>query len=309
MIRINLLKNLSDRRKPRNRNAGQALKIFVVGSLVCALLTGGLYAYRWVQKNTKKPAVEKQLTVKKELAPSTYSGDVVEDVVKEVNDSRQKLRESGILELPYDQMSFSEKINYEYIYTKKVCEMLSRIIPDGIGLKSLETDNFQTVYAVGIGTTKDIIEKMFTALKKENVTVLPQPYSFVKPSGKDGFRFAFSCQTRFGLNLADPSVDGSLARLPSRESIASVLKKFMLTAESNHVSITKKPVQASVEKVGNYYRYIYEWSGTSSYKDFVKFAFDLSDSGVTSALKRCNLSARTSTEIKIESQIVITARE
>ena len=93
----------------------------------------------------------------KGLAPSTYSAssaaNMVEEVVKEVNDSRLKFRESGVLDLPYDQLSFAERINYELLFPKNVCEMLSRVIPAGIGLKSLEIDNFQTVYAVGLGRT------------------------------------------------------------------------------------------------------------------------------------------------------------
>jgi hypothetical protein len=234
---------------------------------------------------------------------------VVEDVVKEVNDSRLKLRESGILDLPYDQLSFSEKVNYELFFTKNVCEMISRIIPGGIGLKSLELDNFQTVYAVGVGSTRTIIEQMLTSLRREKVTLLPPPYSFVKPAGKEGFRFAFSCKTRYGLNLTDPMIDGSLARLPALESIPDLIKKFDSIAVNNNIALTKKPVQVSVEKVGNYYRYIYQWAGTATYKDFVKFVFNISDSRIMSAFKSCSLIAQTSAVIKIESQIVVTAKD
>jgi hypothetical protein len=234
---------------------------------------------------------------------------MVEEVVKEVNDSRLKLRESGVLDLPYDQLSFSERINYELLFTKNVCEMLSRVIPAGVGLKSLEIDNFQTVYAVGIGPARNIVQDMLVSLKKEKVTVLAPPYSFIKPGWKEGFRFAFSCKTQFGLNLADPLVDGSLARLPSRAALPEVLDKFGKLAKLNHIAITKKISQTSSEKVGSYYRVVYQWSGTTSYKNFVQFVMGLYDAKLMGALKRCALTAKTSSVIAIESQLVVTAKE
>ena len=310
MIRNNLLKNAAEKRRPRKR--GSTVVLRAAGIAACAILVtlGGIGGYKWyaARRGPAKPEV-KQLPLQGP-APSSYaSANMVEEVVKEVNDSRLKLRESGVLDLPYDELSFSEKINYELLFTKNVCEMLSRIIPRGIGLKSLEMDNFQTVYAVGIGSSKGMIEEMLTSLKKEKVTVLAPPYSFVKPAGKDGFRFAFSCKTQFGLNLTDPLVDGSLARLPSRESLPEMLDALMKVARQNRVMVTKKPRQVSTEKIGNYYRFIYQWSGVSSYKDFVKFILGLYDAKVLGALKRCDLMAQSSQVVKIESQIVVTTKE
>jgi hypothetical protein len=310
MIRINLLKNSSEKPATRSLNAGKVLIVSGILVVTTACIFGALFGYRSYRAHrTAAPSVVKP-AAQKGPAPSSFSNaNMVEEVVKEVNDSRLKLRESGVLDLPYDQLSFSERINYELLFTKNACEMLSRIIPAGIGLKSLEIDNFQTVYAVGLGPTRTIIQDMLVSLKKEKVTVLPPPYSFVKPAWKDGFRFSFSCKTNFGLNLVDPLVDGSLARLPSRSALPEVMEKFAALARQNHVAVTKKVSLASSEKVGNYYRIFYQWSGASSYKDFVQFVLSLYDAKLMVALKRSTLTAKSASTVMIESQLVVTAKE
>jgi hypothetical protein len=314
MIHINLLKNSAEKRSIKTLSMG---KVFIAAGAVVitgVCIFGGMYGYRWFKAHQKIVRVASVTPMaQKGLAPSTYSAssaaNMVEEVVKEVNDSRLKFRESGVLDLPYDQLSFAERINYELLFPKNVCEMLSRVIPAGIGLKSLEIDNFQTVYAVGLGPARASIQNMLLSLKKEKVNVLAPPYSFVKPAGKEGLRFAFSCKTNFGLNLTDPIVDGSLSRLPSRGALPEVCDRFGILAKQNHITITKKIKQTSAEKVGNYYRVLYQWSGTASYKDFTQFVLGLYESKLMVALKRCALTAKTSSLIAIESQFVVTAKE
>jgi hypothetical protein len=310
MIRINLLNHTAEKHPTKGRNRG---KVFIVAAILAGVgicIWGGSIGFRSYRTHRTIAAPEVKQIAQKGLTPSTYlKANMVEEVVKEVNDSRLKLRESGVLDLPYDQLSFSERINYELLFTKNVCEMLSRIVPAGVGLKSLEIDNFQTVYAVGLGPTKDIVQDMLVSLKKEKVTVLAPPYSFIKPAWKEGFRFAFSCKTNFGLNLTDPLVDGSLARLPSREALPGILDKFAKLAKQNQVTITKKISQVSSEKVGSYYRMFYQWSGTASYKDFVQFILGLYDAKLVGAFKRCTLTAKSSSVVVIESQLVVTAKE
>jgi hypothetical protein len=311
MVRINLLKNTAVARTSH----GRLLRTVIIagGAIVCAglLAFAGMRGYAWyvVHHQIAKPVQDRQV-VKRDLAPSTYAqSNMVEEVVKEVNDSRLKLRESGVLNLPYDQLSFAEKINYEFLFAKNVCEMLARTIPNGIGLKSLDIDNFQTVYAVGLGPSKDLIHEMLILLKGEKVTVLPPPYSFVKPNGRAGLRFAFSCKTEFGLNLTDPIVDLSLGSIVSREGLPGMLASFSKIARQNRFTITKDLSLLSTDKVGNYYRSVYQWAGSCSYKDFVRFVAGLYGEKIPCAFKHCSLIAQTASTVKGEAQIVITNKD
>jgi hypothetical protein len=150
---------------------------------------------------------------------------------------------------------------------------------------------------------------MLSSLKNEKLTVLPPPYSFVKPSGREGFRFAFSCKTEFGLNLTDPMVDLSLSDVGSREAINNVLKSFSRIAKQNRIIFSKEPGLVSTDKVGNYYRSVYQWAGAGSYKDFVKLVGGMYAEKIPCAIKHCSLLAQTASKVKIESQIVVTTKD
>jgi hypothetical protein len=311
MVRINLLKYSSVAGIHGGNFPRRALIAACIAGGIGILAFAGLRGYAWLGVHREKAAPPQELrVVKPELAPSTYTNtNMVEEVVKEVNDSRLKLRETGMLGLPYEQLSFAEKINYEFLFAKNVCEMLSRTIPAGIGLKSLEVDNFQTVYAAGLGPSKDLVQEMLASLKNEKLTVLPPPYSFIKPNGHEGFRFAFSCKTEFGLNLTDPVVDLALAAVGPRESLSGVLKSFSRIAKQSRIAINKGPDLLASDKVGNYFRGVYQWSGVGSYKDFVKLVGAMYSEKLPCAIKHCSLTAQTASKVKIESQIVVTTKD
>jgi hypothetical protein len=306
MIRINLLKEPSakHRKKPVNLTP-----VFIVAGavIVAGAAAGAVWKFRSAlfAKPQKTEAVT--YAVKKESAPSTYSQQyIVEDVVKEVSDANQKLTKSGMLTLPYAELSFAEKINYEILFAKNVSDLLGRAVPGGIGLRSLEADNFQTLYAVGLGPSKDLIQAMVTTLKNERVEILPPPYSFIKPNDGKSFKFAFSCRLEFGLNLTDAVIDAPFA---SKQDLPSIISAFEKAAHENGISVTGRPRQVSSEKVGGYYRNNYQWSGSGSYKNFAKLVMQLYRANTKCAFKRISLSAVSGSNLKIESQVLFTTRE
>jgi hypothetical protein len=306
MIRINLLKEPPAKHKKKPINLKPVLMI-VASIVVVAVGAGALWKFRsaLIPKPQKKETTE--FAVKKESAPSTYSQQyIVEDVVKEVSDANQKLTKSGMLSLSYAELSFAEKVNYEILFAKNLAELLGRAVPGGIGLRSLEADNFQTLYAVGLGPSRDLIQSMVTTLKNEHVEILPPPYSFIKPNGGRSFKFAFSCKLEFGLNLADPVIDAPFA---PKEDLPAQLTAFETFAKENGIAVTARPRQVSSEKVGGYYRNYYQWSGNGTYKNFVKFITQLYQANTKYAFKRISLVAMPGSNLRIESQILLTTRE
>ena len=306
MIRINLLKEPPAKHKKKSRNLVPVLIVIAI-VIVVAGAGGMFWKYRSVL--IPKPQVKEtsQYAVKKESAPSTYSQQyIVEDVVKEVSDANQKLTKSGMLSLSYGELSFAEKVNYEILFAKNIAELLGRAVPGGIGLRSLEADNFQTLYAVGLGPSKDLIQSMVATLKNERVEILPPPYSFIKPNDGKSFKFAFSCKLEFGLNLADPIIDAPFA---PKEDLPAQLASFEKAAKENGVVVTARPKQVSSEKVGGYYRNYYQWTGNGTYKNFVKLIMQLYQANTKCAFKRISLVALSGANLKIESQILLTTRE
>jgi hypothetical protein len=306
MIRINLLREPPAKQKKKGRNLAPVIIVAIV-AVVIAGAGGAFWKFRSVLLPKQEKAEAQGYMVKKESAPSTYSQKyIVEDVVKEVSDANQKLTASGMLTLPYGELSFAEKINYEILFAKNVAELLGRAVPGGIGLRSLEAENFQTLYVVGLGSSKDLIQGMVTALKGERVEILPPPYSFIKPNDGKSFKFAFSCKLEFGLNLTDPIIDAPFA---SKGDVMSQVSAFTQAAKECGIIVAMHPKQISSEKVGVYYRNCYQWSGTGSYKNMVKLIMQLYQTTTKCAFKRISLTALSGANLRIESQILFTTRE
>jgi hypothetical protein len=280
----------------------------IVASVLVVAAAGGLL-WKFHARLMPKPQIQhaKELAVNTQAAPSTFAkSGMLEDVVKEVSEEGRPISADGTLHLSYDDLSFSEKIDYEVLFAKNIVELLAEAVPAGIGLRALQTDNFQTVYAVGLAPSRELVEDVFATLKSHNVTLLPRPLTQITPNGKDGYRFAFTGKVEFGLNITDSIV---AAPMPSNDNLSAVLALFEKCAADNSISIVKKPSQISSEKVGAYFRHLYGWSGEGSYKNFAKFVVRLHQARQFFAFKRIVISAVTGANIKIESQVILTARE
>jgi hypothetical protein len=306
MIHINLLKEPHAKFGAPRRGPGKIILIsFLV--VIAGAAGGALWMFRAVVFRAPAKQPKQEYVVKPEAAPSTYARDyVVEDVVKEVSDTRRKLSSEGILNLPYNELSFSEKINYEVLFAKNVIELLGKAVPAGIGFRSLETDNFQTIYAVGVAPSRELVETVFAALKDANVELLPKPLTLISPNGKAGYKFAVTGKAEFGLNLRDSIMD---APELSNGDLPKVVRAFERTAREQSITLTKGLSRVSAEKVGAYYRHVYQWSGTGSYKNFVKLIVRLYQTRQFCAFKHIAVNASSGSTVTIDSQVLVTTRE
>jgi hypothetical protein len=280
--------------------------IVLVAVLVIAVgvAGGALWMFRSAILRLAAPVPKQESVVKQETAPLTSpKEDIVNDAIREVNNTRRTLSGNG---LPYEELSFSEKINYEVLFAKNVAELLARAVPAGIGLHALEFDNFQTIYAMGIAPSKDLVQRMFATLKAEKVTLLPKPLTLVTSNGSDGFKFAFTGKAGFGLNPADPIIATPTI---GNKDLPGVLQALERAARENSIAIVKAPTKVSSENVGAYSRNLYQWSGQGSYKNFVKFVMRMSQAKQFCAFKRISVTALSGASVKIESQVLITTRQ
>ncbi len=308
MIRINLLKEPQKKRKRAKKKLNILPLVIVCG---IALVVGGAGFTVWKLRSVIFPKPVKQETheyaVKKESAPSTYSQQyIVEEVVKEVSDANQKLTQSGVLSLPYAELSFTEKINYEILFAKHVTELLGKAVPAGIGLRSLDMDNYQTLYAVGIGSSKELIQGMVTSFKNENVEILPPPYSFIKPNDGKSFKFAFSCKLEFGLNLTEPVID---APFTVNDKLPQLVSSFEDLAKQSGISIPEGLKKISSEKIGGFYRHQYHWTGNGTYKNFVSLVSKVYQANAKCAFTKISLIALTGANLKMDCHIIITTQQ
>ncbi|HEX3019588.1 MAG TPA: hypothetical protein VHP36_04770 [Chitinispirillaceae bacterium] len=272
------------------------------GLLVISVLA--VSTFFWLNLHNKNKSTVIQKAVSTEYKASTHSpARVVEDVVKEV--TTEKNSSSGFLDIAYNDMAFNERVSYEVLHTKKVLEMLSRTFSEGIGLRKLEISKFQTVYAVGLGDTKELISQTFNALRRERVELLPKPYSFITSNGK-GFRFSVTLKTNFGLDFTDRFQ--AIDHLVSREYLSDQVKKVVKTARLDNVILNEEPKQLDVQIIGGYRRYDYKIKAECTYKDFVRFVMDLNNEQIPCAFKEISINALAGSTIGVDAEILITVK-
>jgi hypothetical protein len=307
MIRINLLRKPLDEPRREHLGRGKSIGMAVAVVIVVAAAGGAVWMFR-SSLFPGAPSHEKQETgVKPEAASfAPAAAGMVRDVVQEVTAEGKNASAGGRLDLPYNDLSLSEKIGYEVLFAKNVMDLLGVAVPAGMGLRSVESDNFQTLYAVGVASSKELVEGALETLRSRNVALLPRPLTQITRNGADGFKFAFTGKVEFGLNLRDP-ITGAL--LPANGDLPRVVAAFERAAKENSITIPKGLTHVSIEKAGAYCRHLYQWTGAGSYKNFVKFVDRLHQAGEPCAFKRILLTAVTGAKVAIESQIIVTTRQ
>ncbi|NLG16158.1 MAG: PilN domain-containing protein [Fibrobacter sp.] len=305
MVRINLLKN------PSRSKQKKKLPVKAVSSVALIIAAGVCITFFVKQQLSQRPkASAKELVSRKEVEVTAYKppapvkSKIIEEVVREMNDSDTR---KGILEIPYQEMAFSERVNYEVLFGKRIFEMLSRAVPDGIGLKTLELENFQTLYALGISNSKERITEAFNTLRQEQMELLPKPHSYIASDQGNGYRFVVTCKAELGNDHADQFQ--AMDHLLSRAELPVVLKKISDLAAKCDVKFKPDPLQLSAERVGAYRRFVYRFSGTSTYKDFVRLVLRLHNDKVPCAFKKITIKAKTESLTDVSAEVLLTFKE
>ncbi|MBD3346234.1 MAG: hypothetical protein GF401_14350 [Chitinivibrionales bacterium] len=306
MVRINLLKEVSRKTK---KEFHVSPKMVIFGSSGIGLVLVISLVVFFVRNRPVSQAPEEKQVVSEHTPSSFAQSDIIEDVVKDIHDNKDLQQRSGYIDLPYEQLSFAGKLNYEALFAKNVCDMLIRTIPEEIGLRSLEVENFQTIYALGFSSSKVLIDELFTSLKEEEIELLPKPLTFIRPNKGSGYRFAFTCEAGWGLHTADPFVDLSLSNLPLRSTLNSSLKKFKQSAGKSSLEFTRNLSKIDAEKIGDCRRFTYEFSGKSSFANFVKFLENLYDARIHCAFKKITLVAKNRNEVAIDAEVIFTTMD
>jgi len=308
MIRINLLKGLAPRQRARKPLPVKLIAGVAAGLCVAVALVG---SGMWVVKAVRsRPAPKHEVVKAVAVTPSSLvNSRVVEDVVKDIAVERERSGQDGYLDLPYEQFSLSEKINFEGLFAREACGLLIRAVPEDVGLRSLEITDYRTIYAVGLSSSRDQVNRLFSSLKEERVTLLQPPLSLIKPNQSGGYRFAFTCTASWGLNVADPCVDLSLSTLPLKDMLSRTIDKFVAVAKTSNLTFAGAPRQVNAAKVGTYRRFEYKFSGTSTFANFAAFLKALCDAHVTCAVKTLSMNARSKGQVGFDAVVVFTTKD
>jgi hypothetical protein len=308
MVRINLLKKNTKVRRPVIERPQRVwpVKGIVIGSLtVCAtviLFFGVKFLLPAVSEHP-----EKQYQVEEKLKPSTHSeaSAVIEDVVQEQDESGELLRQNGVLELPYEQLSMAEKINYEILFAKNLCEILSVTVPSGIGFRTLSAKGFNRIEGVTFTSSRELITGMLTSFKERRIEPLPKPSSVIRKM-EAGYQFAFVAEVRSGLNLREQFIDMELGHLAVRDNLPFMMKKLEYVARNSSLTMSGKPQKLSEQAEGRFLKARYVIKGDVSYENFVRFVNGLHEERIPCAFEEFKLSAKSREVCSFEANLLFT---
>ncbi|MCL2689699.1 MAG: hypothetical protein FWE57_07625 [Chitinispirillia bacterium] len=230
--------------------------------------------------------------------------NMIENVVRELGNESRAVKK---FDAAYEDMSTVEKINYEVLFARNAFELITRSVPPGVRLRTIEIENFQTVYTSGVSPSREMVQELFSAFRRVKGELLPRPFSHIKDDPSGGFQFVVTTKPRFGLELDDPFQ--ALDHLGFRESLTVNLRKFSNLARSNNFKMRAAPSQISVDRVGSYRRVVYRAEGESTYRDFHKFILALYDEKVPCAFRKITLTARNNDIVHVSAEILFTVKE
>lgn len=259
-----------------------------------------------------EPAAEKpaEAPPKKIAAPKPSSlvrSNMAEDVVKEFDNEAHAAAAASKISVTYAEMTVAEKINYEVSFGRNAFEMVTRCAPPGTKLKTLEIENFQTIYASGAGASREMVQEMFAAFRKERGELLPKPLSHIRDGDKGGYQFVITHKPLFGTEPNAPFQ--AIDYIEFKGGLQVSINKFSKMAGANGVKLTSAPVQASVEKAGQYRRFVYKASGVSTYQSFRKFVLALYGEKVTCAFKKVTMTPIKDEQVRVNMEILFTVKD
>jgi len=306
MIRINLLKKALKRRRGVSPRQWRLPVKPVVITAGCVLGAAAISAALRFIVPLLRPQPVKEYRVEEKLRPSTFTRTrVVEEIVRERDDAGDMLKMSGVLNVPYAQLSPAEKVNYELLFAKNLCDLLGRTVPPGIGFRSLTASEFSRIEGVTLTASRDLITDMLLAMRRENVEPLARPQSVIRTKGT-GFEFSFVALAHFGLDLRAPFVDLELHQLATSDNLEYMIKKLSYVAGKYGVHVTARPLRLSEDVDGRFHKFRYSFKGAASYTDFVRFVYGLHEERVPCAFERLVLVAQTQDKLVIEARLLFT---
>jgi hypothetical protein len=235
---------------------------------------------------------------------SQVRSNIVEDVVREL--PNRAIAAGSRVNVAYDEMTVGEKINYEVLFGRNAFEMVTRCTPPGVKLRSLEIENFQTIYANGSGVSREMVQEMFAAFRASKGEIMPRPLSNIKDDDKGGFQFVITYKPRFGPEFSDPFQ--AIDHIGFRGGLPGHIKNVTRIAGASGIKLTAALSQTSAVNTGNYRRVIYGLTGTTTYKDFHKFVLALYEEQVPCGLKTVKMTPIKDDLLRVNVEVLFTVK-
>ncbi|MCU0609935.1 MAG: hypothetical protein MUF22_09240, partial [Chitinispirillaceae bacterium] len=206
--------------------------------------------------------------------------------------------------LAYSDLSTSEKINYETVFAKNILQYLADAVPESVGFTSLVIDSFSIIKATGAAPSREVVTRLFNALRSDRLELRGAPYSSIRPNGNRGFTFVFCCDASFGVNPAEPYQTAD--HLEPHENLPAMLDRFKRLAADNKIVLKKGLQEVSIEASSGFRRHHYTLSAGGTYRNVVKFVLQADKAHLPCAFRTLRLKARSRAVVDIDANLIFT---
>lgn len=306
MIRINLLKDSRPQYKRGLNLSGDLIKKISIGTsgllgvILISVVIKGL-----IVGSKKDDSVEYK--VRDAYDPSSHlSKSVVEETVRDEKGHGDKIDKKGFLRIPYEDMSFIEKVNFENHFSKSVVDLLHRDVSAGVDFRAISFEDYTFLRGNGRAHSKGQINDVFRKLREDGVTFSPKPKTSITRL-KEGFSFKIDSEYRPGLNLQAP-FKVYKEDISDYDDVDIIIKRLIDSCEEGGLTIKSGPARSSAMVKNNYRRLTYKLSCVGSYREFASFVNKMYHQQIPCSIKSASLKAIKTGSLRINLEIMITTK-
>ncbi len=308
MIRINLLDSAT--RKEKSQPAkGKLIALFGIIAAVVVISGTAYFAYDRLSKDLSTSEKPKKREEPREDINVSSRSDVVEDVVD--GDAVHKSginSETGREYIPYDELTYNERLNYEINFAREVFSILSRCLPDDAEFTEISIKEFDTLVCKGIEETKDNVKDIFWAFSGEKVAFDPKPRTYIRESGRF-YNYKLVVKVETGLDLRAPFIDLSLSFLPSEKDLYVLNDRIEDVAENLGLSFVQEIKKTDAYNEKKYSKHEYAMKCKGRYAQFVSFVKTIYSRKVPCAFKKIKIEAESPSRITADCVIQYTTND
>lgn len=306
MIRINLLKDSKPKKKGGlNLPANLIKKIGIGSGALASLLLIFVILKTFVFTGPKEEGVD--YVVRDDFNPSSLlNKDAVEETVTDEKRHGDKIDKNGVLRLPYGDLTFIEKVNFENHFAKSVVDLLKRNVTTGVNFRGVNFDNFTELTGNGSSNSRSKIRDVFKSLRSDGVTFSPKPNTSIFKL-KEGYGFKVESVFAPGLDSKSPFKIYA-EDIPSYDDVDIIIKRIIDAAQEGGLRIKSGPTRNGAKVEKGYRRLTYRMSSIGSYRSFESFVNKMFLQQIPCSIKKASLKAISTGSLGINVEIIITTK-
>lgn len=306
MIRINLLKDSRPQRSSGFSIPDDLIKKISIGSgslIVLIVLFVIVKGFIFGPKKDKGA----DYILRDAYDPSSHMNkNVIEETVRDEKGHGDKIDKNGILRIPYEDMAFIEKVNFENHFAKAVIDLLQRDVSSGVDFRGISFQDYTVLTGNGRSNSRSKINDVFKNLRGDGVTFSPKPNTSIFKL-KEGYGFKIESRFRPGLNMKTP-FKVYKEDIPDFEDVDIIIKRIIDACQEGGLMLKSGPARNSAEVKNDFRRVSYKMSCNGSYRSFASFINKMYLQQIPCSVKSASLKAVSAGTLRINLEIMITTK-